>query len=112
MPPTEPGAAELMRGIEKLDQAIRDLRVDLAHDYVRKEVQDARERTTDVQIGGIEDELHAMGRRIDAHKNEATRRVDKIEERTTATWRLTLTALIFPLLVAAIIFLAHAAVTN
>ena len=53
-----------MRAVEQVRTDIRDLRMDLAKDYVRKEVQDERERLTDLQISGLESEVHTLNNRI------------------------------------------------
>lgn len=90
----EPGNAELMRAIETLRVEFREMRVDLAKDYVRKEVQDAREQTANVQFKGIEDEMHSLGKQIAG-----------IIERQTATWRLALAGIIYPLIVGVILYL-------
>lgn len=102
-PPTgdTPGNAELMRAIEALRVEFREMRIDLGKDYVRREVQDAREATTNVQLKGVEDELHVVNKRI-----------DKAEERLTAAWRLALAGIIYPLIVGVILYLVVGSVVQ
>lgn len=89
-----PGNAELMRIMEALRGDVRDLSTKLDSTAVRKDVY-ASDRSADaLQMQAIEDGIHLVNKRI-----------DKTEEKQTATWRLTLAGLIYPLLVAVMLFL-------
>ena len=95
----EPGLGEVARNITGLRDDVRQLASKLEAGYVRKDVQDAREAATTIQLKGIEDEQHSTNKRI-----------DKIEERLTAHFRLLLAGLIYPLIVGAFVYLILAGV--
>lgn len=89
-----PGNAELMRAVESLRGDIRDLSAKLDTTAVRKDVYAADRSADALQMQSIEDSVHIVSKRI-----------DKTEERQTATWRLALAGLIYPLIVGIILYL-------
>ena len=97
----EPGLGEIARSLQALRSDVQSLSGKLEAGYVRKDVQDAREAANSIQLKGIEDEMHATNKRIDS----VNQRIDKIEERLTAHFRLMLGQLIFPIIVAIVVFI-------
>lgn len=100
----EPGPAELMRGLTALREEIRSLSTKLDEGYVRKDVQDARDRANDLQFKGFEDELHAITKRVDEKATDSSSRITAVEERLTAHFRLLLAGFVYPLIVGVIVY--------
>lgn len=100
-PPTggTPGNAELMRAIEAMRTDLRDLTKQLDTGYVRKDVYAADQQADAIETKGVEDEQRQI------HK-----RIDRIEERLTAHFRLLLAGLVYPLLIGAITYILVSAV--
>jgi hypothetical protein len=100
----EPGPAELMRGLAAVREEIRGLTAKLDEGYVRKDVQDARDKATEIQIKGLEDEQYAITKRIDEKASLSEGRIDRIEERLTAHFRLLVGGFIYPLIVGIVVY--------
>lgn len=92
-----PGNAELMRLLTLLRDDVRQLRTEIKDDlaqFVRIDVQTAHNTTVDVQLKGLEDEVHV------AHK-----RIDKAEDAVVANRRLVVGSFLFPLVVGLVVAL-------
>lgn len=111
MSAAEPSAAELMRAIESLRVDVRDLKNGLEEGYVRKDVQLAHDAASGIQLKGFEDELHHVGKRVDAVngridelKSQRDRERDERDKQRAADRRLiytlAVTTILGPVLVA------------
>jgi Sec-independent protein translocase protein TatA len=91
----DPTLGEVVRRLDEAVQGLREMRREMAEDrqrmsaeFLRKETADEREQTTALQVGGLEREIHSIGKRLDTI--ETNRRQDRT---------LLLGNLAFPLLV-------------
>jgi hypothetical protein len=81
--------------VARLDQLTNSLE----QGYVRKDVYAADRAGEAIKTVSVDDELHAVGKRI-----------DRIEERLSAHFRLLLAGLVYPLLVSILGYLIYASV--
>lgn len=90
----DPSSAELMRRLDEVVTELRRLADTLEEGYVRKDVLEAMNNATSIQITGLEDE-----------NRQTNKRLDKIEEQATTSRRLILTGLAYPIVVGVVVVL-------
>lgn len=98
MSPTGPTLAEVVRRLDDVVTRLDRLYSQLEETYVRKDVLEARDATTDQQLTGIESEMH-----------EVWKRFEKNEEATATNRRLIITSFVAPVVVAVVLALVLSA---
>lgn len=107
----DPTNSEVMRRLDDLVARLERLAQSLDEGYVRKDVQEARELATAMQLKGHEDELHMLHRRLDMMVNVRDKERDDRDRLRQSDRRLfyalTLSVLVGPLLVALLLHATH-----
>lgn len=95
MTPDGPTLGEIMRGVADIKSQLAEMKQQAAEReklFVRADVFEARQALDAVQMGGLEREVHSVGKRLDA-----------ADERARSTRILLWTSLAAPLLVGLIL---------
>jgi hypothetical protein len=107
----EPTTSEVMRRLDDLMARLERLTLSLEEGYVRKDVQEARELATMMQLRGHEDELHQITARINTMVANRDRERDERDRLRVADRRLfyslAFSALLGPVIVALIVTHLH-----
>lgn len=108
----EPTTAEVMRRLDDLMTRLDRVTLSLEEGYVRKDVQEARELATMMQLKGHDDELHALQSRLTTIVNYRDHERDERDRLRVADRRLIVSLAFSALLGPVIVGLIIAAFTH
>lgn len=98
MPPG-PSQAEIVRRLDEITQRLERLTETLEASYVRKDVMEAREAATTLQITGLENEAR-----------EINKRIDRAEAATATNRRFLISSFVAPVVVGVVVVLILASI--
>lgn len=99
MSPTGPSNAELVRRLDEVVARLDRLANTLEDAFVRKDVMEAREAATAIQITGLETEV-----------KEIHRRIDRAEQATATNRRFLISSFVAPIVVGVVVVLILASI--
>ena len=99
MSPTGPTLAEVVRRLDDVVSRLDRLYSQLEETYVRKDVLEAKEAADVIHMQGLEEEQHAIGKRL-----------DRMDESTATNRRLIISSFIAPLIVGVVVVLVLSAI--
>lgn len=88
------GLDDVCRRLDVIERQFDDLPDRLERAFIRREVMEAREVATALQLRGLEAETHSMAKRLDAYHNERDAERHAAEERRLADRRMVRSALL------------------